>query len=172
MHAIEICRTKELGGHIDGCEDCGHIRISYNSCRNRHCPKCRFLKKEKWLEARGKELLPVPYFHVVFTIPDALNPLALRNQQVVYSILFKAASETLLELTRKRFGRIGVIAILHTWGQNLLDHPHIHCIVTGGGLSQGRWTSSRRRFFLPVKVISHLFRGEVPFLSQEGLQKG
>jgi len=162
MHAIEICRTSALGGHIDECEECGHIRISYNSCRNRHCPKCQFLAKEKWLEARGKELLPIPYFHVVFTVPEALNPLALRNQRAVYAILFKAASETLMELAQKRLGvRVGVIAVLHTWGQNLMDHPHIHCVVTGGGLTTDGWKSSKRRFLLPVKVMSRLFRGKV-----------
>jgi len=164
LRAIEICRTKELGGHVDECEACGHIRISYNSCRNRHCPKCQFLKKEKWLEARGKELLPVPYFHVVFTIPDTLNPLALRNQEVVYNLLFKAASETLTALIRTRLGaQAGFICVLHTWGQNLMDHPHVHCIVTGGGLSPHGWISSKRKFFLPVKVMSRLFKGK--FLS-------
>jgi hypothetical protein len=162
LRAIEICRTSQLGGHVDECEECRHIRISYNSCRNRHCPKCQFLTKEKWLEARNKELLPVPYFHVVFTVPSELNPLALRNQNVVYSLLFKAASETLLELTRTRLkARIGIIAVLHTWGQNLIDHPHLHCIVTGGGLGAKGWISSKRKFFLPVKVMSRLFKGKL-----------
>jgi ribosomal protein L32 len=161
MHAIEICRTATLGGHVDECEECGHLKISYNSCRNRHCPKCQFLKKEKWIEARGKELLPIEYFHVVFTLPDELNPLALRNREVVYTILFKAASETLTELAKKRLGvQAGFIAVLHTWGQNLMDHPHLHCIVSGGGLSQGKWISSKRRFLFPVKVMSRLFRGK------------
>jgi hypothetical protein len=164
MHAIEVCRTADVGGHVDECEECGHIKISYNSCRNRHCPKCQFLKKEKWVEARGKELLPIEYFHVVFTMPDELNPLALRNREVVYNILFKAASETLTELAKKRLGvKAGFIAVLHTWGQNLMDHPHLHCIVSGGGLSQGKWISSKRRFLFPVKVMSRLFRGK--FLS-------
>jgi hypothetical protein len=162
MHAIEICRTAELGGHIDECTHCGHVRISYNSCRNRHCPKCQFLRKEKWIQAREKDLLPIQYFHVVFTIPDMLNPFVLRNQEVMYNILFKAAKETLLELGR-RYGKIGFICILHTWGQNLMDHPHIHCIVTGGGLSGNRWISSGRKFFLPVKVMSRLFRGKFLF---------
>jgi hypothetical protein len=162
MHAIEICRTAELGGHIDECTHCGHVRISYNSCRNRHCPKCQFLRKEKWIKAREKDLLPIRYFHVVFTIPDILNPLVLRNQEAIYNILFKAAKETLLELS-KRFGKIGFISILHTWGQNLMDHPHVHCIVTGGGLSNNRWVSSRKKFFLPVKVMSRLFRGKFLF---------
>ena len=161
MHAIEICRTAELGGHVDQCE-CGHIRISYNSCRNRHCPKCQFLRKEKWIQARQRDLLPITYFHVVFTIPDTLNPLALRNQEVLYDILFKAVKETLLELGR-RMGKIGFIAILHTWGQNLMDHPHIHCIVTGGGLYDKKWVSSKKKFFLPEKVMSRLLRGK--FLS-------
>jgi hypothetical protein len=160
MHAIESCRTKELGGHVDECESCGHVRISYNSCRNRHCPKCQFLTKEKWLEARQKELLPIPYFHVVFTLPGEINPLALRNQKAIYNVLFKAASETLIELAATRLGRIGVIAVLHTWGQNLMDHPHLHCIVTGGGLVGGKWLSSRRRFLFPHKVMSRLFRGK------------
>jgi hypothetical protein len=176
MHAIEVCRTAELGGHVDECEECGHITISYNSCRNRHCPKCQFLKKEKWIEARGKELLPIEYFHVVFTLPDELNPLALRNREVVYNILFKSASGTLTDLSKKRLGvKIGFIAVLHTWGQNLMDHPHLHCIVSGGGLSQGKWISSKRRFLFPVKVMSRLFRGKfLAFLKkaydEEGLQ--
>ena len=161
MHAIEICRTAGLGGRVDECEECGHLKISYNSCRNRHCPKCQFLKKEKWVEARGKELLPIEYFHVVFTLPDELNPLALRNREVLYNILFKAASETLTELASKRLGvKAGFIAVLHTWGQNLMDHPHLHCIVSGGGLSEGKWISSKRRFLFPVKALSRLFRGK------------
>ena len=161
MHAIEVCRTAELGGHTDECEECGHVKISYNSCRNRHCPKCQFLKKEKWIEARGKELLPIQYFHVVFTLPQELNPLALRNRELIYTILFKAASETLADCARKRLGvQIGSTGILHTWGQNLMDHPHVHCIVTGGGLSHGKWISSKRRFLFPVKVLSPLFKGK------------
>jgi hypothetical protein len=166
MRSIERCRTAELGGHIDECDCCGRIRISYNSCRNRHCPKCQFLKKEKWLEQRKEDLLAVPYFHVVFTIPAKLNPLALRNKRVLYDILFQSVSETLIELARdpKHLGgQIGFICILHTWGQNLMDHPHIHCIVTGGGLSpdRKRWLPCRKGFFIPVKVLSRLFRGKV-----------
>jgi hypothetical protein len=168
MRAIERCRTAELGGHVDECSTCGRTRISYNSCRNRHCPKCQFLKKEKWLEERKKDLLPVPYFHVVFTIPAELNPLALRNKRVLYNILFRCVSETLFELAgdpKHLGGQIGFICILHTWGHNLMDHPHIHCIVTGGGLSRDgtRWLSCRKRFFIPVKVLSRLFRGKVLF---------
>ena len=172
MHAIEVCRTAALGGHLDVCEECGHIKISYNSCRNRHCPKCQFLKTEQWLEAREKELLPIPYFHVVFTIPEELNALALRNQEVVYSLLFKAASETLIELARTRLGvQIGLIAVLHTWGQNLLDHPHVHCIVTGGGLAEGRWRFAKRRFLFPHKVMSRLFRGKFLSFLKKGYER-
>ena len=150
---------------MDECGHCGTKLISYNSCRNRHCPKCQFLKKERWIEDRGKDLLPIPYFHVVFTIPDLLNPLVLRNQDALYAALFKAVSETLTELSvdRKRLGaEIGFISILHTWGQNLMDHPHIHNVVTGGGLSRDgrRWKSCNKGFFLPVKVMSKLFRGK------------
>ena len=172
MNAIECCRTAALGGHVEQCDVCGHIRISYNSCRNRHCPKCQSLPREKWLAARKRDLLPVEYFHIVFTIPDLLNPLALRNQRVVYSLLFKAASEALLALSKdpKHLGaEIGFISILHTWGQNLMDHPHLHCLVPGGGLSLDgqRWISSRGGFFLPVKVLSRLFRGKFLFYLKE-----
>lgn len=168
MNAIESCRTSKLGGHIDECDNCGHIRISYNSCRNRHCPKCQGLAKERWLMDRKSDLLPVEYFHVVFTVPDTLNPLILRNQKEIYGILFKSVSETLLELGKdpKYLGaEIGFIGILHTWGQNLMDHPHIHCIVPGGGLSfdSNRWISTREQFLIPIKVLSRLFRGK--FLS-------
>jgi hypothetical protein len=177
MRAIERCRTAELGGHVDECDCCGHIRISYNSCRNRHCPKCQFLKKEKWLEDRKEDLLPIPYFHVVFTIPAKLNPIALRNKRVFYNILFRSVSETLFELSgdpKHLGGQIGFICILHTWGQNLMDHPHIHCIVTGGGLSRNatRWLSFRKRFFIPVKVLSRLFRGKMLFHLKKSWEKG
>ena len=168
MSALERCRTSALGGHVDVCESCGVLRNSYNSCRNRHCPKCQGLARERWLIARKKELLPVSYFHVVFTIPDVLNRLALVNQQLVYDILFKAASETLLDLGRdpQHIGAdIGLIAILHTWGQNLMDHPHVHCIVPGGGLSKDgqRWIFPRKAkadkpFFIHVNVLSDLFK--------------
>jgi hypothetical protein len=165
MDAIEICRTSGLGGHVDACDHCGALRISYNSCRNRHCPKCQCLDKERWLEARKRDLLPCCYFHVIFTLPDDLRALALRNQKVIYGVLFKAVSETLKELANdsKHLGaQIGFICILHTWTQTLLDHPHIHCIVTGAGLSAdgNRWVFSREEFFLPVKVLSRLFRGK------------
>lgn len=165
MRAIERCRTSELGGHVDQCDHCGRLRISYNSCRNRHCPKCQSLDKERWLGARKRDLLPVRYFHLVFTIPEKLRPLALRNQKLIYTILFESVCETLKELGKdpKYLGaEIGFIAILHTWSQTLIDHPHLHCIVTGGGLSLDgkRWISSKKRFFIPVKVVSCLFRGK------------
>ncbi len=165
MRAIEICRTAELGGHVDQCDECGALRISYNSCRNRHCPKCQSLDKERWLEAREKDLLPTSYFHTVFTVPEGVRPLALRNQKVVYNLLFKSASETLIQLAKepKHLGaEIGFIAVLHTWTQTLMDHPHLHCLVPGGGLSPDgkRWVASRKDFFLPVKVLSALFRGK------------
>ena len=169
MHAIEVCRTSVLGGHKDKCDNCGHLEISYNSCRNRHCPKCQTLKKERWIEARGEDLLPIQYFHVVFTIPSELNHLVSMNRKVMYDLLFRSVSETLMELAHnpKHLGaRIGAIGLLHTWGQNLMDHPHIHCIVTGGGLSSdgNRWVSCRKGFFIPVRVMSALFRGK--FLDQ------
>lgn len=165
MSRIESCRTSKLGGHIDECNYCGHLRVSYNSCRNRHCPKCQGLAKERWLIDREYDLLPVGYFHVVFTLPDGLNPIALRNQKEVYSLLFKAAAETLSELAidPKYLGaQIGFISVLHTWGQNLMDHPHLHCIVPGGGLSLDgtHWMNSRKKFFIPVKVLSKKFRGK------------
>lgn len=177
MSAIERCRTAALGGHVDQCDSCGYLRISYNSCRNRHCPKCQSLPKEKWLAARKRDLLPVEYFHIVFTIPDLLNPLALRNQRVVYDLLFKAASEALLTLSKdpRHLGaEIGFISILHTWGQNLMDHPHLHCLLPGGGLSLNgkRWISSRGGFFIPVKVLSRLFRGKFLFYLKEAYRSG
>jgi hypothetical protein len=166
MHAIEVCRTAALGGHKDKCNSCGHLEISYNSCRNRHCPKCQTLRKERWIEARGEDLLPIQYFHVVFTIPSELNRLVSMNRKVMYDLLFQSVSETLMKLANdpKHLGaRIGAIGILHTWGQNLMDHPHIHCIVTGGGLSAdgGRWVPCRKGFFIPVRVMSALFRGKL-----------
>jgi len=165
MRAIEICRTAELGGHVDECDYCGALRISYNSCRNRHCPKCQCLDKERWLEAQKRDVLPTQYFHVVFTLPQDVRPIALRNQRVIYTILFKAVSETLKELAKDPThlgAEIGFIALLHTWSQTLIDHPHIHCIVTGGGLSLNgtRWISCKKKFFIPVKILSRLFRGK------------
>ena len=177
MGAIEDCRTSALGGHKHKCDNCEHIEISYNSCRNRHCPKCQCLKKEKWIEARAEDLLPIQYVHVVFTIPAELNLLVLRNQKVMYNILFRSVSETLIELSNdpKHLGaRIGFIGILHTWGQNLMAHPHIHCVVTGGGLSAGggRWVSSREKFFIPVRVMSSLFRGKFLAYLKDSFESG
>jgi hypothetical protein len=165
LSAIEQCRTAALGGHVERCDKCEYERISYNSCRNRHCPKCGALAREKWLAARKEELLPVPYFHIVFTLPDDLNDLAQINQREVYTILFRTASETLLTLARqpRHLGaEIGLIAVLHTWGQTLVEHPHLHCIVPGGGLSSDgrRWIGSRENFFIAVHVLSRVFRGK------------
>lgn len=166
MSAIESCRTIALGGHIDQCEYCGHERNSFNSCRNRHCPKCQGMEQIKWLEKRKRELLPVKYFHLVFTIPSELNRLTLVNQKVLYGILFKASTETINMLSdqKKHLGaKPGCIAILHTWGQNLMEHPHVHVLVTGGGLSQDgkKWINSKKNFFIPVKVMSMVFRGKL-----------
>jgi len=164
LRAIEQCRTAALGGHLYVCDDCAHQVPVYNSCRNRHCPKCQSLAKAKWLEARQEELLPVTYYHVVFTLPDSLAQLALQNARVIYNLLFRAVSETLLRIAEdpKHLGaRIGFFAVLHTWGQTLMLHPHLHCVVPAGGLSldRSRWIACRPRFFLPVRVLSALFRG-------------
>jgi hypothetical protein len=164
MSAIQKCRTSQLGGHIDICESCGDTRISYNSCRNRHCPKCQTLAKERWIESQKGNLLNIGYFHVVFTIPDTLNLILYQNQRELYTLMFKVVAETLTELAsdKKYLGaKLGFTSVLHTWGQNLMHHPHIHCIVPGGGLSStGKWVSSRKKFFIPVKVLSHKFRGK------------
>ena len=165
VKAIIHCRTSRLGGHKLKCKKCGYSEISYNSCRNRHCPKCQYFKKLKWLNKRIEEILPVKYFHIVFTIPHLLNPLVLQNKKELYGILFKAVNETLTEavLNPKNLGaKIGFMSILHTWGQNLLDHPHIHCVVTGGGLNKDKtkWISSRDNFFIHVKRLNKLFRGK------------
>jgi hypothetical protein len=177
MHAVEVCRTAVLGGHTDRCDQCGHLQISYNSCRNRHCPKCQTLRKEKWIEARKEDLLPITYFHVVFTLPSELNLLVSMNQKLMYDLLFRSATDTLVELSRdpKHLGaKIGGIVILHTWGQNLMDHPHAHCIATGGGLSpeQDRWVSCRKGFFLSVRVMSALFRGKFLDLLKKYFKRG
>ncbi|HZL24923.1 MAG TPA: IS91 family transposase [Acidobacteriaceae bacterium] len=163
MTAIETCRTAALGGHVERCEDCAHTRIAYNSCRNRHCPKCQSRAAAEWLAAREAELLPVPYFHVVFTLPAALGAIAYQNKAKVYGLLFTAAAETLITIAAdpKHLGAaIGLTAVLHTWGQNLDHHPHVHCIVPGGGISPDgrRWVCCRATFFLPVRVLSRLFR--------------
>ena len=162
MRAIEQCRTASLGGHVEQCDACGHQRIAYNSCRNRHCPKCQSLAKARWLQARLAELLPVEYFHVVFTLPEQLAAVALQNKRVVYNLLFSATSETLRTIAadpRHLGADIGFLAVLHTWDQTLRHHPHLHCVVPGGGLSYEKgWRSCRRGFFLPVHVLARLFR--------------
>ena len=168
MFAIEHCRTSVLGGHVDECDHCGHKQISYNSCRNRHCPKCQGLNRIKWIDKLSSNLLPVRYFHIVFTIPCELNRLTLVNQKCLYDILFKAASESLLMLAKdKKYlnADTGLVAVLHTWGQNLMEHPHLHTLVPAGGWNENTqyWKSSRKNFFIPVKVISAVFRGK--FLS-------
>ena len=177
IDAIEICRTSELGGHVDECDGCGSLRISYNSCRNRHCPKCQCMDKERWLESRKRDILPTQYFHVVFTNPEALSSLSLRNQKATYNIHFKAASETLKELSndpRHLGANIGFIGILHTWSQTLIHHPHIHFIVPGGGLScdRKRWISCKKDFFIRVEAVSRLFRGKYLYYLKKAYYSG
>jgi hypothetical protein len=172
INSIISCRTAKLGGHVLKCDYCNYEEYSYNSCRNRHCPKCQTLKKVRWLEARESELLPVNYFHVVFTIPDILNPIALQNKNVVYKILFRSVKETLLQAseTPKNLGAmIGFISILHTWGQNLNDHPHIHCVIPAGGISPSgnNWKSCKNKYFIHVKILSRLFRGKFNYYLKE-----
>ena len=163
MSAITQCRTAALGGHTERCADCGLVRIAYNSCRNRHCPKCQGAARADWLADRQADLLPVPYYHVVFTLPGPAAEIAFQNKATVYAILFKAAAETLRTIAadpRHLGAEIGVVAVLHTWGQTLQHHPHVHCVVPGGGLSPDgtRWVACRPGFFLPVRVLSRLFR--------------
>ena len=163
MSAIEACRTAELGGHVARCEACERLAVSYNSCRNRHCPKCQGQAAQAWLEERQADLLPVPYFHVVFTLPAPMAAIAFQNKALVYGLLFKAAAQTLTTIAAdpKHLGaRIGLIGVLHTWGSALTHHPHVHCIVPGGGVSPDgqRWVACRKGFFLPVRVLSRLFR--------------
>ncbi len=164
MSAIEFCRTAALGGHVEHCDSCDHQRIAYNSCRNRNCPKCQSLARARWLADQQAELLDTPYFHVVFTVPDEVAVIAFQNKPVVYDILFRAASETLRTIAADPVhlgAEIGFLSVLHTWGQNLLHHPHLHCLVPGGGISPdgSRWVACRPGFFLPVRVLSRLFRG-------------
>ena len=172
MTAIELCRTAALGGHLERCDECGHERNCFNSCRDRHCPKCQSLARSQWIEDRQSELLEVPYFHVVFTVPEEIAAIAYQNKKVVYGILFRVTAETLttIAVDPKHLGaQIGFFAVLHSWGQNLLFHPHLHCVVPGGGPSPDgqRWISCRPDFFLPVRVLSRLFRR----LFLESLQK-
>jgi hypothetical protein len=172
LNDLAICRTAALGGHVEHCLDCGHERIAYNSCRNRHCPRCQALARARWLEQQAKHLLPVDYHHVVFTLPAELGELALANPAVIYDLLMRSAAATLREVAAnpQRLGAaVGVLMVLHTWGQNLHHHPHVHCVVTGGGPScdgagkidaSPRWVSCRPGFFLPVRVLSRVFRGK------------
>ena len=175
--AIARCRTAALGGHLDQCTRCGHRAISYNSCRNRHCPKCQTSARERWIAARRRELLPTRYVHVVFTLPAQLAPLALQNKKVIHGLLFRASSETLLEVARdpRHLGaEIGFFTVLHTWNQKLGLHPHVHCVIPAGGLSldHTHWVKSRDRFFLPIKVLSRVFRGKFVAGLKRALQDG
>jgi len=165
LRAIATCRTAALGGHRETCDHCGAVRVSYNSCRNRHCPKCQTLTKERWLAARKADLLPIPYFHVVFTLPHDLNALAQGNPRVIYALLFRAAADTLLTFgrdPRHLGGTIGITAILHTWGQALTQHLHLHCLVTGGAVAAGgsRWIRGRSSFLFPVRALATVFRAK------------
>ena len=166
LRDIGLCRTAALGTHLERCDRCSYETLAYDSCRNRHCPKCQSSARDRWLMKQAASLLPVPYAHVVFTLPEQLAPLALRNQRLFYSLLFRAASETLLEIAadpRHLGARIGVLAVLHTWSQNLRHHPHLHCLVPSGGLAldHSRWVATRPNFFLPVHVLSRMFRGKM-----------
>jgi Putative transposase/Transposase zinc-binding domain len=177
LSAIQLCRTEALGGHVEECDRCGHRRVAYNSCRNRHCPKCQGPACAQWMQARAAELLPVPYFHVVFTLPETLAPLALQNKRVMYDLLFRAAAQTLQEVaadSRHLGARIGFLMVLHTWGQNLLHHPHVHCIVASGGLARdgSRWVAGHKKFLLPVRVLSRVFRGKYLFLLKRAFRSG
>jgi len=165
LRAIKHCRTAALGGHLDQCSGCGHRAISFFSCRNRHCPKCQTNARNQWLAARSDELLGVSYFHVVFTLPQELSALALQNKRAIYDLLFQTSAETLSEIAAdpKHLGaEIGFLSVLHTWGQNLQAHPHIHCVIPAGGLSpdHSRWIHPKHHFFLPVRVLSRVFRGK------------
>jgi hypothetical protein len=175
--AITACRTQALGGHLDQCSQCGYRAISYCSCRNRHCPKCQTNARNKWLAARSKELLDVGYFHVVFTLPHQFSGLALQNKHVIYDLLFRTCAETLLEVAAdpEHLGaEIGFLSVLHTWGQNLLAHPHIHCVIPSGGLSSDHtaWVHPRYHFFLPVEVLSRVFRGKFTDALKRAFRKG
>lgn len=177
IFALQHCRTSVMGGHIDQCNSCGHQRIFYNSCRNRHCPKCQHLNQTKWIDKLSANLLPVRYFHIVFTIPSELNRLALVNQKCVYDILFKAASESLLMLAKDQkhlHALTGMVAVLHTWGQNLMEHPHLHTLVPAGGWNEFAqcWQASRKKFFIPVKVISAVFKGKFLALLKAAHKEG
>jgi hypothetical protein len=175
MRAVEVCRTQELGGHLKQCDTCGFEHPTYNSCRNRHCPKCQSLAKAKWLEKQTSELLPVGYFHLVFALPHEFNRLILAHKKILLALLFKAVSETLLEFGQRRFGAtMGIIAVLHTWDQTLKDHFHLHCLVPAGALSldHSRWIGARPNFLFPVTALSQVFRGKFLALLQQACEKG
>jgi hypothetical protein len=177
LRALARCRTAALGGHLDQCTRCGHRAISYNSCRNRHCPKCQTAARERWITARRRELLPTRYVHVVFTLPRELAPLALQNKKIVYDLLFRASAETLLEIARdpRHLGaEIGFFSVLHTWNQKLGLHPHVHCVIPAGGLSldHTHWVKPRYRFFLPIRVLGRVFRGKFVAGLQRAFQDG
>jgi hypothetical protein len=175
MRAVSVCRTQELGGHLDRCDLCGFERPAYNSCRNRHCPKCQSLAKAQWLEKQTSELLPVGYFHLVFTLPHELNGLILAHKKILLAVLFKAVSATLLEFGQTRLkGTLGIIAVLHTWDQTLKDHFHLHCLVPAGALAfdHGRWIAARKNFLFPVKALSRVFRGKFLALLQHNIDRG
>jgi len=177
MRAIELCRTAALGGHVEQCDNCGHQRISYNSCRSRSCPKCQSLARAQWVEDRQAELLNTQYFHVVFTLPDKIAAIAYQNKAPVYDILFRAAAQTLRTIAADPAhlgAEIGITTVLHSWGSTMTFHPHLHCVVTGGGLSPDgtRWITCRPRFFLPVRVLSRLFRRLVLEYLERAFQTG
>ena len=178
LDALAKCRTSALGGHIDSCDSCGHQRISYNSCRNRHCPKCQGLNQQRWVDAREADLLPVPYYHLVFTLPDKLHGLCLSNPRILYHLLFTTAWQTVKAFAadHKYIGaQAGMIAVLHTWGQNLSLHPHVHCIIPGGGLTaQGKWKHARGKdkFLFPAKAMSKVFRAKFVAALRQAFQQG
>ena len=167
LRDIGLCRTAALGTHLERCDRCSYETLAYDSCRNRHCPKCQSSARDRWLLKQAASLLPVPYVHAVFTVPEQLSPIALRNQKLFYAWLFRAASESLLEIAadpRHLGARIGILAVLHTWSQNLQFHPHVHCLIPAGGLASddSRWVATKRHgFFLPVRVLSRMFRGKL-----------
>ena len=175
MRAVSACRSQELGGHLKQCDTCGFEHPTYNSCRNRHCPKCQSLAKAKWLQKQTSELLPVGYFHVVFTLPHVLNGLILAHKRILFALLFKAVSETLLEFGQRRFGAtVGITAVLHTWDQTLKDHFHLHCLIPAGALSfdHGRWIAARKNFLFPVTALSLVFRGKFLDLLKQAFDQG
>jgi len=178
LRDIGLCRTAALGTHLERCDRCSYETVAYDSCRNRHCPKCQSSARDRWLLKQASSLLPVPYVHAVFTVPEQLAPLGLRNQRLFYALLFRAASETLLEIAadpRRLGARIGILAVLHTWSQNLHFHPHLHCLIPAGGLAfdNSRWIATRRHgFFLPVRVLSRMFRGKLLSFLKQSYKRG